>query len=99
LVSERAESGLPDRLQKVAGLLSPHDIGSQHGGAREKSDQSFELPPVAVGYRRTNGDVFNAGEAVKDELPGCQQDHVWSRSSGLAEIANPGVVDRSHAVR
>src|SRR5258706_10126389 len=59
LVTERAEGGLPDRLQKLAGLLSAHDIISQHESVGEKANESFEFPPVAIGYRRTNRYIFN----------------------------------------
>ena len=64
----RVEDHPPYPANGLAVTRLPGEVGAQHAGVDEETDQLFDLPPVAASDGRADGEVVLAGGAPKQGL-------------------------------
>ena len=82
-MSVGSQSDLAHAIQERVKARIPGEIAAQHQRVDEKSDQSFDLPMPAVGYRRAHQQLPLTGVAVEQGEKRRQERHEKRRA--LAE--------------
>ncbi|SAM36211.1 hypothetical protein BN1864_LIB5394:06258 [Pseudomonas sp. 1 R 17] len=90
LVGLGFEGTLAYLLQQLHNAHLPVDIGLEHLGIDEETDQPLGFQAIAVGNRHPDTHVFLAAVAVQQRLVGRQQHHRQRHSGALRQATQTG---------